>query len=106
MTFLASSTRGEVLRRLRGHVRAEGRVVIGFGADRDYEFSAFLTDAREVGLEPELLLSTWDLRHWSEHSEFLVALLRPSETGPDRGCYGTREETDRFAAVRLTPSAQ
>ncbi len=74
------STRGEVLRRLRGHVRAEGRVVIGFGADRDYEFSAFLTDAREVGLEPELLLSTWDLRPWSEHSEFLVALLRPSET--------------------------
>ncbi len=77
MTFLASSTRVEVLRRLRGHVHAEGRVVIGFGADRGYEFSAFLTDAREVGLEPELLLSTWDLRPWSEHSEFLVALLRP-----------------------------
>lgn len=80
MTFLASSTRVEVLRRLRGHVRAEGRVVIGFGADRDYEFSAFLKDARDVGLEPELLLSTWDLRPWSEASEFLVALLRPSET--------------------------
>ena len=77
MTFLASSTRVEVLRRFRGHVRAEGRVVIGFGADRDYEFSAFLTDAREVGLEPELLLSTWDLRPWREDSEFLVALLRP-----------------------------
>ena len=77
MTFLASSTRVEVLRRLRGHVHAEGRVVIGFGADRDYEFSAFLTDARGVGLEPELLLSTWDLRPWSEDSEFLVVLLRP-----------------------------
>lgn len=77
MTFLASSTRVEVLRRLRGHVRPEGRVVIGFGADRDYEFSAFLTDAREVGLEPELLLSTWDLRPWSKDSEFLVVLLRP-----------------------------
>ncbi|MEO6790674.1 MAG: class I SAM-dependent methyltransferase [Ornithinibacter sp.] len=77
MTFLASSTRVEVLRRLRCHVRAEGRVVIGFGSDRDYEFSAFLSDAREAGLEPELLLSTWDLRPWSEDSEFLVALLRP-----------------------------
>lgn len=77
MTFLAPSTRVEVLRRLRGHVHAEGRVVIGFGADRDYEFSAFLADAREVGLEPDLLLSTWDLRPWSEDSEFLVALLRP-----------------------------
>ena len=77
MTFLAPSTRVEVLRRLRGHVHAEGHVVIGFGADRDYEFSAFLTDAREVGLEPELLMSTWDLRPWSEDSEFLVVLLRP-----------------------------
>lgn len=77
MTFLAPSTRVEVLRRLRDHVHAEGRVVIGFGADRDYEFSAFLADAREVGLKPELLLSTWDLRPWSEDSEFLVAILTP-----------------------------
>ncbi len=77
MTFLAPSTRLEVLRRLRGHVHSEGRVVIGFGAGRDYEFSAFLNDARDVGLEPELLLSTWDLRPWSEDSEFLVVLLRP-----------------------------
>jgi SAM-dependent methyltransferase len=76
MTFLAPSTRVEVLRRLRGHVHVEGRVAIGFD-DRNYEFSAFLTDAREVGLEPELLLSTWDLRPWSEESEFLVVLLRP-----------------------------
>ena len=77
MTFLAPSTRVEVLRRLGGHVHAEGRVVIGFGADRDYQFSAFLTNAREVGLEPELLLPTWDVRPWSEDSEFLVVLLRP-----------------------------
>ncbi len=77
MTFLAPSTRLEVLRRVRGHVHAEGRIVIGFGTDRDYEFSAFLANAREVGLDPELLLSTWDLRPWSEDSEFLVAILRP-----------------------------
>jgi hypothetical protein len=77
MTFLAPSTRVEVLRRLRCHVHAEGRVVIGFGADRDYELSSFLTDAREVGLASELLLSTWDLRPWGEDSEFLVALLSP-----------------------------
>lgn len=77
MAFLAPSTRVEVLRRLRGHVHAEGRVVIGFGAERDYEFPAFLNDARDVGLEPELLLSTWDLRPWSEDSKFLVVLLRP-----------------------------
>lgn len=77
MTFLAPSTRVEVLRRLRGHVSDEGRVAIGFGAGRGYEFSEFLTDAGEVGLEPDLLLSTWDLRPWRPDSDFLVALLRP-----------------------------
>jgi SAM-dependent methyltransferase len=77
MTFLAPSTRQEVLRRLRDHVHPEGRVVIGFGAGRGYEFSAFLTDARQGGLEADLLLSTWDLRAWREDSDFLVAVLRP-----------------------------
>jgi SAM-dependent methyltransferase len=77
MTFLAPSTRHEVLRRLRRHLHLGGRVVIGFGAGRDYEFSAFLTDARQAGLEADLLLSTWDLRPWREDSDFLVAVLRP-----------------------------
>lgn len=77
MTFLAPSTRSEVLRRLRGHVHVGGRVVIGFGAGRGYEFSEFLTDARQAALEPDLLLSTWDLRPWREDSDFLVAVLRP-----------------------------
>lgn len=77
MTFLAPSTRDEVLRRFRGHLRSEGRVVIGFGAGRGYEFSDFLTDARQAGLEADLLLSTWDLRPWREDSDFLVAVLRP-----------------------------
>jgi SAM-dependent methyltransferase len=78
MTFLAASTRSEVLRRLRAHLADDGRAVIGFGAGRGYEFSAFLADAREAGLEPDLLLSTWDLRPWREDSDFLVALLRPA----------------------------
>jgi SAM-dependent methyltransferase len=78
MTFLAPSTRQEVLRRLREHVHSDGRVVVGFGAGRDYEFPAFLTDARRAGLEADLLLSTWDLRVWREDSDFLVAVLRPT----------------------------
>ncbi|MDP2772480.1 MAG: class I SAM-dependent methyltransferase [Nocardioides sp.] len=78
MTFLAPSTRVEVLRRLRGHVSDEGRVAIGFGGGRGYEFSEFLADAGQVGLEPDLLLSTWDLRPWSSDSDFLVALLKPA----------------------------
>lgn len=76
MTFLAPSTRAEVLRRLRRHLGDAGRLVIGFGAGRGYEFSAFLDDAAQAGLQQDLLLSTWDLRPWHEDSDFLVALLR------------------------------
>ena len=75
MTFLAASTRDEVLRRLAAHLRPDGRLVVGFGAGRGYEFSAFLADAGRAGLEPDLLLSTWDLRPWGEDSDFLVAVL-------------------------------
>lgn len=76
MTFLAPSTRAEVLARLQAHLAVEGRAVIGFGAGRDYDFTEFFDDAAGAGLVPNLLLSTWDLRPWREDSEFLVAVLR------------------------------
>jgi len=78
VTFLAESTRVEVLRRMRAHVVADGRAAIGFGAGRGYEFDDFLADAREAGWAPDLLLSTWDLRPFTPDAEFLVALLRPA----------------------------
>jgi SAM-dependent methyltransferase len=76
MTFLAPSTRREVLRRLRAHLTTEGRAAIGFGAGRGYPFEEFLDDARAGGLEPDVLLSTWDLRPYAPDAGFLVALLR------------------------------
>jgi SAM-dependent methyltransferase len=78
MTFLAPSTRVQVLARLRAHLVDDGRAVIGFGAGRDYEFVQFLGDAAEAGFGPDLLLSTWDLRPFTDNSDFLVALLRPA----------------------------
>jgi len=77
MTFLAPSTRGQVLGRLRAHLAGDGRAVIGFGADRGYEFGQFLADAAAAGLVPDLLLSTWDVRPFTDDSDFLVAILRP-----------------------------
>ena len=77
VTFLAPSTRGEVLRRLRAHVADSGRAAIGFGADRGYPFDEFVADAQEAGWAPDLLLSTWDLRPWTPDATFLVAILRP-----------------------------
>lgn len=76
MTFLAPSTRREVLRRLRLQLRADGRAAIGFGAGRGYEFGEFLADAEAAGLVPDLLLSTWDLRPATASDDFLVAVLR------------------------------
>ena len=79
MTFLAPSTRVQVLQRLRAHLAGDGRAVIGFGAGRDYEFAQFLDDAASAGFVPELLLSTWDLRPFTEESDFLVAVLGPAQ---------------------------
>jgi SAM-dependent methyltransferase len=78
MTFLAPGTREEVLRRLRAHLRPDGRAVFGFGAGRGYEFHEFLEDARAAGLVPDLLLSTWHLHPFTDASDFLVAVLRPA----------------------------
>jgi SAM-dependent methyltransferase len=76
MTFVAPGTRVEILRRMRSHLCDDGRVVIGFGADRGYDFEQFLADVTAAGLVPDLLLSTWDLRPFTGESEFIVALLR------------------------------
>ncbi|OBH32716.1 SAM-dependent methyltransferase [Mycobacterium sp. E342] len=78
MAFLAPSTRGRVLSRLRAHLADRGRAAIGFGAGRDYAFATFLDDAASAGFAPDLLLSTWDLRPFTDDSDFLVAVLRPT----------------------------
>jgi SAM-dependent methyltransferase len=78
MTFLAPATRATVLDRLRAHLREGGRIVVGFGAGRDYSFDAFLGDVASAGLVPDVLLGTWDLRPFTDDADFLVAVLRPS----------------------------
>ena len=52
--------------------------MIGFGAGREYEHTEFLDDAAQAGLVPELLLSSWDVRPFTEGADFLVAILRPA----------------------------
>jgi hypothetical protein len=65
-----------VLRRLHAHLASGGRAAIGFGAGRGYRFEEFLDDAQAAGLQPDVLLSTWDLRPYAPDADFLVALLR------------------------------
>lgn len=73
--FLAPSTRKQVLDRLRAHLASDGRIAIGFGAGRGYEFDEFLDDVAASGLVADQLLSTWDLRPFTPDSNFLVAVL-------------------------------
>jgi SAM-dependent methyltransferase len=76
MTFVAPGTRVEILHRMRRHLREDGRIVIGFGAGRGYDFTRFLADAAAADLTPDLLLASWDLRPITDRADFMVALLR------------------------------
>lgn len=73
--FLAPSTRRPVLARLRDHLRDDGRLVVGFGSGRDYEFDDFRADVDATGLVRHVELATWDLRPFTATSDFLVTVL-------------------------------
>lgn len=75
MTFLDPSTRRAVLSRVREHLVPGGRLVVGFGAGRDYGYDEFFDDVAAAGLVEELRLSTWDLRPFTPSSGFLVAVV-------------------------------
>ncbi len=79
MTFLAPSTRRDVLTNLCNSLAADGRVVIGFGAGRGYDFDEFRADANQAGLVTELELASWDIRPLTDDSDFLVSVLRSAQ---------------------------
>ncbi|MCG2624878.1 class I SAM-dependent methyltransferase [Arthrobacter sp. I2-34] len=82
LTFLAPGTERAVLAGLAAHLRPDGRLVTGFGADRGYDFGTFLADAAAAGLAVDLKLATWDLRPFHAGADFLVAVFsRSAETG-------------------------
>lgn len=75
MTFLHPDTRVPILRRLGGLLAAEGRLVVGFGAGRGYEFTDFIVDADSVDLELQQVFNTWDLKPFETDADFMVAVL-------------------------------
>jgi SAM-dependent methyltransferase len=83
MTFLDPTTRRRVLERLAAHLAPSGRMAIGFGAGRGYEFEEFFDDVTHAGLVTELAVSTWDLRLLSATSDFLVAVLAHPPSSSD-----------------------
>lgn len=75
MTFLAPTTRVAVLAGFARHLADDGRAVVGFGAGREYEFDQFGADVVAAGLRTDVRLGTWDLRPFTDASDFLVAVL-------------------------------
>jgi SAM-dependent methyltransferase len=79
MTFLHPGTRKDALRHLAALLTPTGRLVVGFGAGRGYEFDEFLADAAQAGLTTDHLFSTWDLYPYPGTSNFLVAVFTRSQ---------------------------
>jgi SAM-dependent methyltransferase len=75
MTFLDPDTRRQVVERFAAHLAPAGRVVVGFGAGRGYEFDDFVTDVQASGLRVDLQLASWHLHPFGPASDFLVAVL-------------------------------
>ncbi len=75
MPFLDPDTRRQVLANLGACLTSGGRLVIGFGAGRDYEFEQFFADVAAAGLGEDVRLATWDLRPFGPSADFLVAIL-------------------------------
>jgi SAM-dependent methyltransferase len=78
LTFVAPGTQAEVLRRIGVHLRADGRLVLGFGAGRGYAFETLDDDAARAGLVVAQRYATWDLRPFGRTADFLVAVLSPA----------------------------
>ncbi|WP_405095752.1 class I SAM-dependent methyltransferase [Micromonospora sp. NBC_01412] len=76
MAFVAPGTEPEVLRRVAAHLRPDGVVVVGFGTDRGYPLADFDADAVAAGLRQEHRFATWDLRPWTDGTDFAVTVLR------------------------------
>ena len=75
MTFLAPSTRGDVLAGFAEHLAEGGRAVIGFGSGRGYDVADFFADAVGAGLREQVRLGGWALEPYADDGGFLVAVL-------------------------------
>jgi SAM-dependent methyltransferase len=75
MAFVAPSTRRAVLAGFARHLAPTGRVVVGFGSGRGYDFGEFFDDAANSGLSVDHRFSTWDLRPFTNSSDFVVAVF-------------------------------
>jgi SAM-dependent methyltransferase len=83
MILLAPETERTVLTNLATVLAPEGRMLVCFaqtgapaGASREYPADEFVADAAAAGLEVESRFATYDLRPFTDESQFAVHVLR------------------------------
>lgn len=76
LPFVAPGSEAAVLAGIARHLRPDGFLVTGFGADRGYAVADLDGHAREAGLVVEHRFATWDLRPWHDAATFAVVVLR------------------------------
>lgn len=82
LPFLAPGTAASVLAGFRDLLAPGGRVVVGFGAGRGYDFADFFRDVERSGLTAAGRFASWALHPLTPESDFVVALLElPSTVG-------------------------
>lgn len=74
--FLAVGERAPTLERLRAHLDADGRMVMGFSTDRGWSAEEFEADAAAAGWRLQQRWSSWQLYPYA--GGFLVAVLVPA----------------------------
>jgi SAM-dependent methyltransferase len=84
MILLAPDTERAVLANLKALLKPEGRLLVGFalsgapsGKSRTYPEAEFLEDCAAVGLTVESRFATYDLRPFTDRTDYVVHVLRP-----------------------------
>ncbi|QCB28413.1 class I SAM-dependent methyltransferase [Corynebacterium endometrii] len=75
MGFVAIEGRKPALENLFTSLKPGGRLVVGFGSGRGWDFTDFLAMAEECGFRVDSTFSSWDLKRFTDNSTFLVAIL-------------------------------
>lgn len=75
MTFIAPEDRMSALESMVQCLNPGGRLVIGFGAGRGWDFTDFIEKVQDCGMKIQWLFSSWDLLPFEEDSNFLVAIF-------------------------------
>jgi len=88
MVLLAPDTERTVLANLAGLLTPEGRILVGFHLEgvpaptgRSYPVDEFAGDCLAAGLEVEHRFASYDLRPFTDRSEYAVHVLRRATAG-------------------------